>query len=85
MLSFEGKVELINNLLEENELGLMVLTDYCEAYIDKMARKKGEIYFTGFCDGQTFKVDVNSIIEVYSVAEDDEQEFISDKLLATLK
>lgn len=85
MLSFEGKVELINNLLEENELGLMVLADYCEAYIDKMVRKKGEIYFTGFCDGQTFKVDVDSIVEVYSVVEDDEQEFISDKLLATLK
>lgn len=85
MLSFEGKVELINSLLEENELGLMALTDYCEAYIDEMVHKKGKIYFTGFCDGQTFKVDVDSIIEVYSVAEDDEQEFISDKLLATLK
>ena len=45
MLSFEGNVELINNLLEENELGLMVLTDYCEAYIDKMARKKGRDIF----------------------------------------
>ena len=85
MLSFEEKVELINNLLEENELGLMVLTDYCEAYIDTMVCKKGEIYFTGFCDGQTFKIDVDSIIEVYSVIEDDEQEFVSDKLLATLK
>lgn len=63
----------------------MVLTDYCEAYIEQIVCKKGHIYYTGFCDGQTFNVEVDSIIEVYSAVEDDDQEFVSGELLATLK
>lgn len=84
-MNTKEKIELVNKLLDENEFGLMVLTDYCEAYIDRMVTKKGHTYFTGCLDGQTFDVEVGDIIKVFSVKDDDEEEFVRDTLLATLK